>query len=231
MAKDFDSEYVVAGYDEHIRKLIPAYEQVHAQLLALMQAHLPVQARVLIIGAGTGYELGCLMQAFPQAQFTVTELSQTMLTAAEAHVKPWNGSARVQFILGSHTQLPQLAGLFDAVLSILVTHFVPFAEKQLFFKSALTCLKQDGLFVTYDLMQRQSMLETMALQKRVQQQGLSEQQSQKMLERLEDDFYALDAHTTVQMLKQAGFDEVSAFMQVLCYQGFCAKRPEADEKG
>lgn len=225
MAKDFDSEFIVAAYDEHIRKLIPAYEQVHALLLAIMQAHLPQNAQVLIIGAGTGYELGYLLQACPQAQFTVTELSERMLCQAEANVKPWNTDARVQFLLGSHTDFqPQLMSQFDAVLAILVTHFVPFTAKQTFFNAAFHCLKDEGLFVSYDLMQRHSILEQVALQNLVQQQGLSEPQSQKMLERLEDDFYSLDSQTTVQMLRQAGFDEITTFMQILCYQGFCAKR-------
>ena len=34
MAKDFNSQYVVDGYDEHIRKLIPGYDLDNLMMLA-----------------------------------------------------------------------------------------------------------------------------------------------------------------------------------------------------
>lgn len=66
LAKDFSSQQVVDGYDQHIRKLIPGYEVVHQQILALLKAHLPERANILIIGAGTGYELGYLSRSIFQ---------------------------------------------------------------------------------------------------------------------------------------------------------------------
>ncbi len=56
MAKDFQSQTVVDGYDQHIRKLIPGYELVHLQIQAILKTHLPEHAHVLIVGCGTGYE-------------------------------------------------------------------------------------------------------------------------------------------------------------------------------
>ncbi len=37
MAKDFHSATVVAGYDSHIRKLIPGYELVHQHINAIFK--------------------------------------------------------------------------------------------------------------------------------------------------------------------------------------------------
>ena len=37
MAKDFQSQTVVDGYDQHIRKLIPGYELVHLQIQAILK--------------------------------------------------------------------------------------------------------------------------------------------------------------------------------------------------
>lgn len=59
MAKDFNSSKVVNTYNEHIRKLIPGYELVHQQIQALLKAYIAGnQVHLLIIGCGTGYELG-----------------------------------------------------------------------------------------------------------------------------------------------------------------------------
>ena len=65
MAKNFNSQHVVDGYDVHIRKLIPGYEVVHQQIQALLKTYVNEHAHVLIVGCGTGYELGYLLQLFP----------------------------------------------------------------------------------------------------------------------------------------------------------------------
>jgi len=45
-----------------------------------------------------------------------------------------------------------------------------------------------------------------------------------MLQRLEDDFFALSEQETFQLLKQTGFSQVKRFTQLLCYEGFIAQR-------
>lgn len=74
MAKDFKSQSVVDGYDLHIRKLIPGYEVVHQQIQALLKTYVKEHAHILIVGCGTGYELGYLLQLFPHWTFTATDL-------------------------------------------------------------------------------------------------------------------------------------------------------------
>ena len=222
MAKDFCSQQVVDGYDQHIRKLIPGYELVHQQILAILQAHLAKDAHVLIIGAGTGYELGYLLQAFPNCTFTVTELSQPMLDKAKDYVAPWNSDSRVHFVLGSHTEFDH-APQFDAVLSILVAHFVPFSEKPAFMKAVEMCLKPKGVFLSFDLTHFSFTQEAEALSHMCRMNGLVEKQVQAMQSRMSDDFYALSAEETLDLLREAGFSQTHSFTQVLCYQGFIAQ--------
>ena len=113
MAKDFNSQHVVDGYDLHIRKLIPGYEVVHQQIQALLKTHVHEKAHVLIVGCGTGYELGYLLQMFPQWTFTATELSGTMLDKAQQYLQPFNAVDRVEFILGEIDSLASEC-LYDA---------------------------------------------------------------------------------------------------------------------
>ena len=128
MAKDFKSQSVVDGYDLHIRKLIPGYEVVHQQIQALLKTYVKEHAHILIVGCGTGYELGYLLQLFPHWTFTATDLSATMLEKAKQYIQPLNASHRVQFILSDVTELKNEQS-YDAALSILVTHFVSFQDK------------------------------------------------------------------------------------------------------
>ena len=55
-AFDFDGEYG-RGYDELARQVIPAYEQIFRATAALFENELPSDARVLVVGSGTGTEV------------------------------------------------------------------------------------------------------------------------------------------------------------------------------
>ena len=107
MAKDFHSAIVVAGYDSHIRKLIPGYELVHQHINAILSSHLPETARILIVGCGTGYELQYLLQQHPQWQFTTIDPSLNMLQQAEKNIQSVTGYERVRFIQADTHQFAQ----------------------------------------------------------------------------------------------------------------------------
>ena len=221
MAKDFNSQYVVDGYDEHIRKLIPGYDVIHQQIKALLKTYVDEYAHVLVVGCGTGYELGYLVRLFPNWTFTATELSETMLDKAKQHIHNLNASHRVEFVLGNVDQL-KTAQAYDAVLSILVTHFVNYSDKAKFFKAIYSGLKQQGLFITFDFTRIKSDQELQVLKHICEANGLSTAQATAMIDRLADDFYPLSEQETFEQLSLAGFGSVQRFTQILSYQGFMA---------
>ena len=221
MAKDFNSQHVVDGYDVHIRKLIPGYEVVHQQIQALLKTYVNEHAHVLIVGCGTGYELGYLLQLFPNWSFTATDLSATMLEKAKQYIQPLDALHRVEFVLADVDQL-KTEQTYDAALSILVTHFVPYAQKLNFFKAIDSRLKQHGVFIGFDLTAMKTDQERGMLQHICEANGLSTAQSTAMLSRLADDFYPLSEQETFEQLSLAGFGSVQRFTQILSYQGFMA---------
>lgn len=221
MAKDFNSQHVVDGYDVHIRKLIPGYEVVHQQIQALLKTYVNEHAHVLIVGCGTGYELGYLLQLFPNWSFTATDLSETMLDKAKQYIQPLDALHRVEFALADVDQL-KMDQTYDAALSILVTHFVPYAQKLNFFKAIDSRLKQHGVFIGFDLTVMKTDQERGMLKHICEANGLSTAQSTAMLSRLADDFYPLSEQETFEQLSLAGFGFVQRFTQILSYQGFMA---------
>ncbi|MBR5556838.1 MAG: class I SAM-dependent methyltransferase, partial [Acinetobacter sp.] len=186
MAKDFNSQHVVDGYDLHIRKLIPGYEVVHQQIQALLKTHVHEKAHVLIVGCGTGYELGYLLQMFPQWTFTATELSGTMLDKAQQYLQPFNAVDRVEFILGDIDSLASEC-LYDAALAILVSHFIAIPEKPNFFDSIYVRLKPSAIFMTFDLTAIESEQDLESLENIAQINGLTAPQAKAMTRRLADD--------------------------------------------
>ena len=223
MAKDFNSPKVVEGYDEHIRKLIPGYEVIHQQVDAILQSVLPPNAHILIVGCGTGYELEYLLKRHPNWKFTAVDPSLTMLQKAQEQVELLDKSSQVIFVHGETSALP-LENCFDAALSILVAHFIADEQKTDFYSSIHRCLKNSGLLLTYDLMPCSNPQHLQALRYLCLAQGLTEEQCQKMLERMAQDFFSLTTEGYIKLLEKTGFESVHPYTQILTYQGFIAKK-------
>lgn len=223
MAKDFNSPKVVDGYDQHIRKLIPGYEMIHLQVDAILQSMLPPNAHILIVGCGTGYELEYLLKRHPDWKFTAVDPSLTMLQKAQEQVEILDKSSQVTFIHGETSALP-LENCFDAALSILVAHFIADEIKPVFFKDIYDRLKEKAVLLTYDLMTCVNPQQLQALRYLCLAQGLTEVQCQKMLERIDQDFFSLTTEGYIKLLEKAGFESVQSYTQILTYQGFIAKK-------
>lgn len=223
MAKDFNSPKVVDGYDKHIRKLIPGYEVIHQQVDAILQSVLPPNAHILIVGCGTGYELEYLLKRHPDWKFTAVDPSLTMLQKAQEQVELLDKSSQVTFVHGETSALP-LENCFDAALSILVAHFIANDVKPVFFKDIYDRLKEKAVLLTYDLMTCVNPQQLQALRYLCLAQGLTEEQCQKMLERMVQDFFSLTSEGYIKLLQKTGFESVQSYTQILTYQGFIAKK-------
>ncbi len=223
MAKDFNSPKVVEGYDEHIRKLIPGYEVIHLQVDAILQSVLKPNAHILIVGCGTGYELEYLLKRHPDWKFTAVDPSLTMLQKAQEQVELLDKSSQVTFIHGDTSAL-SLEACFDAALSILVAHFVADDIKPTFFKDIYDRLKEKAVLLTYDLMTCINPMQLQALRYLCLAQGLTEEQCQKMLKRMAQDFFSLTTEGYIKLLEKTGFESIQPYTQILTYQGFIAKK-------
>src|SRR5690606_1343963 len=137
--------------------------------------------------------------------FTAIDPSAAMLKQASKNLNSIDRQ-RVQFIQSTIQDLNQ-PDTFDAALAILVAHFISNSEKNGFFQAIQQCLKTNGLALTYDLMQPEDQQDIKIMQKLAQQTGLSVVQSNKMVERLEQDFHLLSAQNFKALLTKVGFKQ------------------------
>lgn len=218
MAKNFEDPQVVASYDQHIVKLIPGYQLIHWQIAAILKHYLPVQARILVVGCGTGYELEYLTRSHPAWQFTALDLSSAMLETAKQRLAD---SKQIEWIQGDlHSLSPEVS--YDAVLSILVTHFIEPSKKLDFFQSICQHLKPTGLLLNVDFTQPEHENDLAILQHVCEQTGLTAEQSQNMRQRLQQDFHLSSPEENTTLLQQAGFAQITRFWQMLQYHGVMA---------
>lgn len=224
MAKDFTHPKVVASYDMHIRQLIPGYELIHLQIQAILKSRIQHDSKILIVGCGTGYELSYLLNLFPNASFVALDPSLEMLQKAKLNIVQPDQLNRVEFLHQTTQALTTYPHCFDVALSILVSHFVPFEEKGIFFKDIFKSLKDKGLCLNFDLMKMVQDHHKLALKYATISLGLSEIQSTNMLERLDHDFYLNSVKELQDLYIQTGFKSVENFTQILNFHGFIAQK-------
>lgn len=223
MVKDFQQQRVVDHYDDHIQKLIPGYGIIHRQIHALLQARLADDAKILIVGCGTGYEVNYVLEQFPQAQITALDPSLNMMNKAKERLAGHPQRHRIHFMHADTSALIDMHH-YDVALVILVAHFITMPQKHNFFRDIYRSLKLGGCLFSYDLMQFKCAKQLQALQYFCQNNGLSLQQSQNMAERIQQDFSLIFPQQYENILYDVGFRDVDCYSKIMNYYGFQATK-------
>lgn len=143
----FADPQAVASYADRTRRLVPGWDGLQTMAGVLLAENAPPEARVLVVGAGGGAELGVFARAQPQWRFVGVDPSEPMLALAHATLGPL--AARVDFHQGYvHTAPP---GPFDAATCLLTLHFVPLDERLATLKAIHQRLQPGATLVTAHL--------------------------------------------------------------------------------
>jgi tRNA (cmo5U34)-methyltransferase len=146
---DFFNKEAAEKYDERNSKLSRISDCLHF-LTTLVVKDLPTESRILCVGVGTGAEIVSLAQTFPQWTFVALDPSKNMLDVCHQRLQNMNLADRCEFIHG-YVHDYKGAGDFDAVLSILVGHFVKHDEKPNFFRTMVKLLRPGGYLVNAEI--------------------------------------------------------------------------------
>lgn len=220
-----------ASYDKGNAFLAPMRAALDALMCALF-AELPVEARILCVGAGTGLELISLSQAFPQWQFTVVEPAAPMLEVCRQRVEEHDFTSRCIFHEGYLDSLPASAP-FDAATCLLVSHFFTKPEeRRQFFQQIAVRLRPQAYLVSSDLSADTSTagyqeLLTLWLQM-IKSPEMSDEDSAKFRESLSlaysRDVGVLPPHEVEAIIASSGFDPPVLFFQNLLIHAWFSKR-------
>lgn len=139
-----------SSYDEQWAKMAPIRDGLHF-LLESVFADLPVDARILCVGVGTGAELVHLARRFPRWSFTAVEPSGAMLEVCQGRAQEEGLASRCYFHEGYLDSLP-VEGGHDAATCLLVSQFILDREERSgFFRSIAGRLRPGGILVSSDL--------------------------------------------------------------------------------
>jgi len=113
------------GYLEGPPRQVPGFASLHRMVEMLLAEQVPVDGRVLVLGAGGGMELKALADAQPGWTFDGVDPSADMLALAAETVEPH--ADRVRLHHGGIEVAPE--GPFDGATCLLVLHFIDRAER------------------------------------------------------------------------------------------------------
>lgn len=112
-------------YDDTIRRVIPGYDALHTMTGVMLREEIAEDARLLVVGAGTGAELLTLGAAGPEWRFTACDPAADMLKVAEERITGHAVATRTALHPCIAADLPQADSAFDAATCLLVMHFLP----------------------------------------------------------------------------------------------------------
>ncbi len=203
--KKFDE--ISKKYDQQRKKFIPCFDDFYRVSVSMASVNME-NPKILDIGAGTGLLSAFLMERYPDASFTLIDISKKMLDVAKDRFK---GNSNVKYIVADYSKY-SFVEKYDMVVSALSIHHLEDEEKQKLYKKSYSLLEQNGIIINADQVHEEtSFIET--LNKKIwkhyiENSGLSEEEILAGYERTKlDKDSTLDQQ--INWLKEAGFCDVS----------------------
>ena len=217
-----------AQFDSRARINIPGYEAMHDMASAILGRNVPANARLLVVGAGTGMELANLGGTNTGWRFTGVDPSGDMLAVAREVLTARGIMERVHLHEGLVHELPA-EDKFDAATSLLVMHFLPDdGAKARFLGAIAERLRPGAVLVLVDQhgsRPSRAFDEQLELWKRFHMlRGLSAEDAEANMTRRLSHNHFVPEERIVELLREAGFEQVERFYQAFVVGGWSARR-------
>ncbi len=216
----YDEEWA-QRYDDMAKAGLPGYEAIHRIAVAVFLSRLPNDAKILVIGAGTGTELLNFGSKNPSWRFVAVEPAEAMMAACQNRVAQAGFSDHVVFHRGMLDTLSSEES-FDGATSILVSHHIMDEQKRVdFFHQIANRLKPSASLVTADLFGDVTSKEFQLLQPIWRQQGMlsgvPESAFDTIVEKFGKELSLVSEGKLSDYLQKAGFESPNLIFRSLMY--------------
>lgn len=205
------------SYAEGPYRQVPGFAGLHRMTSLLLAERMPVQGRVLVLGAGGGLELKALADDHSGWTFDGVDPSEDMLRAAERIVGPH--SARISLHHGYIDTAPE--GPFDGAVCLLTFHFVPRDQRLETLRHIHRRLAPGAPFVVAHVSFAQSEPERSTwIARHVAFAGTDPAKAEAARQAIATRLSILSPEEDEAMLREAGFSGVSLFYAGLSFRGW-----------
>ncbi len=225
---NFFSSDRTAKYDREIALKIPGYHALHEMTHDLLRTSLSEVANLLIVGAGTGMEILHMAAENPQWRFSAVDPAASMLDAARQKFTEAGLSDTVNLHVGYVEDLPKSTELYDAATLLLVLHFIPDdGSKLLLLQQVAQRLKPGAPLIManivgdrYSAKFEQFIAASKSRQIRL---GLPTEEIAIYFQNMRETLSLVTEERNIELLTQAGFDEIHRFYTAYLFEGWIAK--------
>jgi tRNA (cmo5U34)-methyltransferase len=137
---------VAQKYDEQRRFFIPCFDDYYQTSLSFLSKVRPDFKSILDLGAGTGLLTKYLYEKFPNAKFTLVDVSEQMIDIAKQR---FENKDNFNFVITDYLkELP--SNQFDLITSALSIHHLDNDSKAFLYSSIYNKLPDKGCFINLD---------------------------------------------------------------------------------
>lgn len=198
---------IVRRYETEVNRFVPGYAEEIVPLVAgeiIRKAH---NEAILDIGSGVGNVDEIIVdQASPQS-VDLVKISEPMIGESKRRLKDKNSTIRFHEM--SAVDFEAESNSFDAVLSNLVIHNIPYEDKAILINNIHKWLKEGGIFVWTDLVSFSDAAELERCfeeRKRIAvSMGATEEFAEENFRKEREDDHMITAEQMTDLLRQVGF--------------------------
>lgn len=218
----FSDPQAIADYAARTLKIVPGLGDLHRMAALLLAERMPLDGRVLVVGAGGGLELKAFAESHPDWRFTGVDPSAAMLELARQHLGPL--ASRVEMHHGYVSTAPN--GPFDAATCLLTLHFLPVEERRQTLCEIRRRLRPDAAFVAMHLSVAQLQPERSQWLTRyaafAAAADVAPEKAQSAAAAIERQLPILSPEQDEALLREAGFSSLGVFYVGLAFRGWVA---------
>ncbi|WP_184237541.1 class I SAM-dependent methyltransferase [Massilia timonae] len=219
----FHDPAMVARYHEGPPKFVPGFADMQRMARVLLAERAPVDARVLVLGAGGGLELKAFADGQPGWTFDGVDPSAAMLDLARQLVAAHGD--RVRLHQGYVDAAP--IGPFDAAACLLTMHFMPVAERRHALAAIHARLRPGSPFVVMHMSVAAGAQERARWMARDEAfavaGGVAPEMARQRREGIAASLAVLAPQEDEALLREAGFDDIDVFYVGGVFRGWICR--------
>lgn len=225
-AQSFFNGELARRYDDRNSKLGELSAGMHFAIRLVLD-DLPPDARILCVGIGTGAEIMSLAQSHAGWRFVGVDPSIEMLAVCREKLTGASLLDRCELITGYIDDV-SADDPFDAILTVMVTHFISHDDRPNFYRSVHDRLRTGGYFVSTEISADLEAADFPPMLRDWAQiqalMGATPEALHNLQMVLRNELSLLSPEATVRLLQTTGFDQPIHFFQTFLVHGWYATK-------
>ena len=219
---DNKSAFAVNQYDENVRKVIPFYDEIYAQIFSVIEAYCGDRPlAVLDTGCGTGTLGKMALERLNLSELVLCDPSEKMLADAQGKLK----NQVCEFHCVGSEKL-DFENRFDVVTAIQSHHYFDRATREVAVRNCFKALKAGGIFICFENTAPFTEYGVSNMLKRLEtyeiKAGRTPEEVKSHSARYNREFFPITIKEHLELLKKTGFSTAELFWHSYMQSGFYA---------